>query len=247
MHRMRSAGSLALVALLLVTAANCGRDQEAARRAYAMAHDTTTLEPGAVRQPIPPGIDPAMVEWRSDGTLIASRDSLVKTPGYVIDSIFPPEEALRRFQAEAGGVPVTQLSGGAPSTDALLRRYWAALARGDTLALTPLVVSKPEFAYLWFPESGEADSGMQPAISWLLLSNNGGRGLARALARAEASDSTVRGTTCVRETRTAGANTIHGPCGIVRDVGGRRDTTWLVSHIIERDGIFKLMSFTNGL
>ncbi len=225
----------------------CAGDPEAARRATALATDTTTLDSGAVRQPIPIGVDPAMVEWRSDGALIASRDSLLKTPGYVIDSVFPPEEALRRFQAEAGGVAPNALSAGAASIDALLRRYWATLVRGDSMALQPLVVSKPEFAYLYFPESAEPATGMQPHVSWLLLSNNSGRGLARALALAAESDSAIVGTACTVQQIVAGRNTIHGPCGIVRRGASKRDTLWITNHVIERGGVFKLMSFANEL
>ncbi len=225
----------------------CAGDPDAARRATALATDTTTLDSGAVRQPIPVGVDPAMVEWRSDGALIASRDSLLNTPGYVIDSVFPPEEALRRFQAEAGGVAPNALSAGSASIDALLRRYWATLVRGDSMALRPLVVSKPEFAYLYFPESSEPATGMQPHVSWLLLSNNSGRGLARALARAAGADSSVVGVTCIDRLILAGRNTVHGPCGIVQRGEAKRDTIWLTNHIIERGGVFKLMSFSNEL
>ncbi len=237
----------AFVALSLITLAACGNSSDDARRAAAMANDTTPLDSGAVRQPIPAGIDPAMVEWQSDGALIASRDSLLKTPGYVIDSIYPPEEALRRFQAEAGGVAVTALADGATSVDALLRRYWSTLVRSDSLALSPLVLSKAEFAYLYFPESDEPANGMQPHVSWLLLANNGGRGLARALERARGADSTVAGTACSREPRVLGQNRVHGPCGIIRRGKSVTDTLWLTSHIVERNGTFKLMSFSNEL
>lgn len=186
-----------------------------------------------------------MIEWRSDGVLIASTDSLVKTPGYVVDSIFPPEEALRRFQAEAA--PVTELSGGARSVDELLRRYWEVLQSGDSLALRPFVVNKDEFAYLYFPESNEAENGLQPHVSWLLYSNNSGRGLTRALAKARSQAQPILGTTCIDRARIMGNNVAHGPCAIIRDLEQRRDTTWLAVHIIERNGVFKLLSFSNEL
>ncbi len=243
----RSRGTLLALTMLVALVSGCGEDADAKRRALAMANDTTVLDPGAQRQPIPPGVDPAMVEWRSDGKLIANRDSLLKTPGYVVDSIFPPEEALRRFQTEAGGVPVASLSGGEGSVDALLKRYWATLARGDSLALTPIVVSKPEFAYLYFPESAEPGNGMQPHVSWLLLSNNSGRGLARAMQLAAGADSTLQGTTCVDRKLEAGASTIVGPCAIIRMKNAQPDTVWITSHVIERGGVFKLMSFANEL
>ncbi len=240
--------ALAFVVPLFVGA--CSDDSanaDATRRAEALANATTLLVDGAVRQPIPVGIDPSMVTWRSDGVLIASQDSLEKAPGYVVDSVFPPDEALRRFKAEIPGAPVTALSGGAQSVDSLLRRYWQLLSAGDTVALTPLVASKAEFAYLYFPESNEPADGMQPSISWLLLSNNGGRGLTRSLAAATSAPGEVRGTLCTPNTHPVGQSLIHGPCGIVRERASGVDTLWIATHIIERDGIFKLMSFTNEL
>jgi hypothetical protein len=233
-----------LVALAALTADGCS-DPEATRRAEALANADSPLDEGAVRQPIPRGIDPAMVTWRGDGLLVPTLDSLVKTPGYVVDSIFPMEEMIRRFQVEAGP-EVSTLAGGSPSMDGLLRAYWSLLASGDTLAMTPLVASKAEFAYLYFPESREPTDGMPPAISWLLLSNNSGRGLTRAL-RAAATDRTIRGTTCQPLVIDAGRNRITGPCGVIRVRAGRPDTLWFVKHVIARDGIFKLMSFANDL
>ena len=233
-----------LLAILAIGAA-CD-DVDTRRRRDALANADTPLEEGAVRQPIPKGINPAMVTWRSDGVLIPSQDSFVKTPGYVVDSIFPPEEMLRRFQAESGE-PVTRLSDGAQSADALLRRYWSLLLSADSTAMTPLVASQREFAYLYFPESRELSDGVPPAISWLLLSNNSGRGLTRALRAASTSEPTIRGTVCQPLEVSAGRARVFGPCGVVRTRGSQADTLWFVKHIIERDGIFKLMSFANDL
>jgi hypothetical protein len=241
----RYAGRCALLVVALFGVAAC-TDADATRRAEALANADTPLQEGAVRQPIPAGIDPTMITWRSDGTLIPSQDSLAKTPGYVIDSIFPPEEMLRRFQSESG-VPVTALSGGERSLEALLERYWSLLVAGDTLAMTPLVASQREFAYLYFPESRELTDGVPPAISWLMLSSNGGRGLTRALREAAAGEPASSGTVCRPLELPAGQSRIIGPCGVLRTKGGQRDTLWFVKHVIERDGVFKLMSFSNDL
>lgn len=243
-HTLLLVVALGSTAMLVI-----GCDADARRRAAALASDTSVLDSGAVRQPIPRGIDPRMVEWRSDGVLIPSQDSLRKTPGYVVDSIFPPEEALRRFRAELGGDAPTRLTGGAPSLDVLLRRYWGLLARRDTFAMTPLVMNAKEFAWLYYPESGEAAAGLAPNISWLLLSANSGRGLARALAAADTAvtPAPLVGTACVPVTGAMGANRLYGPCGVIRRLGVRPDTVWVVQRIIARDGIFKLMSFSNDL
>jgi hypothetical protein len=226
---------------MLFALAACGRTS-----ADSIPADAPPLDEGAVRQPIPAGIDPAMVTWRGDGVLIPSTDSLQKTPGYVVDSIFPMPEMIRRFQQEAGPA-VDRLAGGAPSMDSLLRTYWALLVHQDTLAMTPLVVSKAEFAHLYFPPSREATSGVPPAVSWLLLSNNGGRGLTRALRDAAGSAAAPLATTCQPLVLEAGDARITGPCAVIRRRGTTRDTVWFVQHVIEHRGIFKLMSFANEL
>ncbi len=199
------------------------------------------------RQPIPSGVDPRMVEWRSDGVLIPSQDSLRKLPGYVIDSVFTPEENLRRFQATVTGPVPQRLTGGAPSTDALLRRYWALLAAGDTLGMTPLIVSRAEYAYLYAPFAPEVASGMPPHIGWELILSQTGRGLVRALAHAKANPGAVVGTACSDAPRAVGSGQLYGPCGVVIDAGQRRDTIWVAKSLFTRDGVHKLIGLQNEL
>ena len=203
------------------------------------------------RQSIPPGIDPAMVEWRSDGILIPSPDSLRKTPGYIIDSILPPDEALRRLQQEVTDPIPTRLTGGADSRPALIRAYWDALQRTDTTLIRTLVLSKAEFAYLYFPESAPFASGMQPVPAWVLYEAQSGRGLTAASSRAReaaAGRAVLRDVTCRAGGRTEGASETSGPCGVVlRWPDGRTDTLWIASTVIRRDGRYKLLGLDNAL
>lgn len=195
----------------------------------------------------PVGVNPAMVERRSDGTWIPSQDSLRKTPGYVIDSVFTPEENLRRFQADVAAPADGRLSGGAPSSDALIRRYWTLLVAGDTLAMTPLIVSRAEYAYLYFPESIEGTSGMPPAVGWELIVRQSGRGLTRALFQAQQGPATVVRTVCTDTPRTMGKNTLYGPCGVVIRRDGDEETVWIAKSLMERDGVHKLLGLQNDL
>jgi hypothetical protein len=231
MSRFDSLRIAALTSLVLLVAA-CG-DRPAAD--------------GVVRQPIPAGVNPSMVEWRADGVLIPSQDSLRKTPGYVVDSVFSPEENLRRFQSTVSGPAPDRLSGGASTTDALLRRYWALLVNKDTLAMTPLIVSRAEYAYLYFPESTEGANGMPPHIGWELILSQTGRGLTRALLAAERGSVTVLRTECSALPVRMGRNTIYGPCGIVIQRDGTEATIWLAKTLIERDGVHKLLGLQNEL
>jgi len=201
------------------------------------------------RPAIPAGVDPKMVEYRSDGVLIPSRDSLLKTPGYVVDSLFTPEEDLRRFRATVPGTPPRALIGGAPSTDALLRRYWTLLITRDTLAMSSLVVSRGEYAYLYFPFSREAAAGMPPGAGWELILAQSGRGLTRALLHAESVGprATVVGTVCSDSPRLVGGGRLYGPCGVVLRRPERTDTLWLAKSLFVRDGVHKLLGLQNEL
>jgi hypothetical protein len=207
------------------------------------ASETTPV----VRQPIPDGVDPRMVEWRTDGALIPSMDSLRKTPGYVVDSIFPPEEALRRFQSTVNAPRPERLAGGATSADALLRNYWTALVRRDTTAIRALVVNHAEFAYLYFPESAPFASGMQPSAAWILFEGETGRGLTTAFRAAKDQDQRVESTVCRSQERTEGKSRTFGPCGVVRRTGGVADTLWIGSTLIARDGVVKFLGLGNEL
>lgn len=216
-------------------------------------NDGVVLEAGAVRERIPRGINPTMVEWRADGVLVPSQDSLVKTPGYVVDSIFPPEEALRRFQETVVGEAPVSLTGGAGSSDAVLRRYWRLLVQGDTLAMSSLVVNRGEFAYLYYPESHDLVNGVPPNVAWLLLGHQSGRGLTRALRAAEDRSPELIGTTCSTPTMQVGSGRIYGPCAVIAHKRGASspaagaDTIWLAKTLIERDGVHKLMGLHNEL
>jgi hypothetical protein len=195
-------------------------------------------------------VDPRMIEVRADGVVIPSRDSLLKTPGYVVDSLFTPEEDLRRFRATISGPAPTALVGGAPSTDALLRRYWTLLTQRDTLAMTSLVVSRAEYAYLYFPFSREAAAGMPPAAGWELILAQSGRGLTRALLHTERlapTNARVVGTLCSDSPLIVGQGRLYGPCGVIVRGAAGADTLWIAKSLFVRDGVHKLLGLQNEL
>jgi hypothetical protein len=190
---------------------------------------------------IPAGVDPRMVERRSDGLLVPSADSLRKTPGYVVDSVFSAEENLRRFRLTVSGTPPDRLTGGEPTTDALLRRYWALLAIGDTLKLSPVIVSRAEYAYLYAPVSPEFASGLPPHVGWEIILSQSGRGLTRALAAAQRAPAPILATLCSDTARVVGSGRLYGPCGVVVQRPASVDTAWIAKSLFARDGRHKLL------
>lgn len=231
---------LALALTLALTLVGCGPsdDSPAIREARAASIE---------RQPIPAGVDPRMVEWRSDGLLVPSADSLRRTPGYVIDSVFPPDEAIRRFQATVAGPAPARLVGGARDPETLLRRYWSALVAHDTVAVRTLVVDHAEFAYLYFPESAPFASGMQPAAAWILYESQTGRGLSRAFRAATDRREPVASTVCREQGRDEGKGRTFGPCGVVLRTAQRSDTLWIAATLLRRDGVVKFLGLDNAL
>ena len=240
--RIRRTGALFVGATVFSLSNGCTAKDTGSRA------DSAPQQDAVVRAPVPAGVDRRMVEWREDGVLIASTDSLRKTAGYVVDSIFPPDESMRRFRATVPGAVPLRLAGGAPSTEQLLRTFWATLTAGDSVGVDSLSIDKAEFAHLYLPDSPELRSGMQPQIAWLLLDEASVRGLSRARLRAEQlKASTIRGVACSGNPTPVGAARVQGPCGIIVRRPQGLDTVWIANRVISRNGVVKLLGFANPL
>lgn len=165
----------------------------------------------------------------------------------VIDSIVPVDVALKRFRE---GLPeVTALTGGAPSRDALVRAFVAAVAARDTVALGALALSRAEFAWLYYPTTpqGQPPYDLSPGLLWSLLELHGARGLHRVLDELGGRALRYESHTCAAAAGAEGANTVYGPC-VVRLA---RDRTVVAARlfgpIIARDGRFKFVNYANQL
>jgi hypothetical protein len=168
-------------------------------------------------------------------------------PGYVIDSILPIEEELRRFRA---GLPaVDAFRGGAPTRGALVERFADALARSDTAALRGLALTRAEFAWFVYPESRYTRPPYRqpPGLVWMQLAETGEAGFRRLLARAAGGQLRVAGDDgCADAPAVEGATRLWRHCRVrvVRD-GGDTTSAQLFGVIVERGGRFKLASYAN--
>src|SRR5262249_17367765 len=109
---------------------------------------------------------------RADSIARVRQDSINRAqPGYVIDSVHPPEENLRRFRAAVGGEPATKFTGGSSSRDSLVRRFLVAISARDPIAFAGMVMSGREFAYLYYPVSPNSHPPLYqpPAEEWSLI------------------------------------------------------------------------------
>jgi hypothetical protein len=168
--------------------------------------------------------------------------------GRVVDSILPREETLRRFRE--GLPPVDSLSGGAGSRDALVAEFVRALSAGDTGAVAAMAITRPEFAYLYYPTAAEGRPpyDLEPGLMWFMLyerSNQGGR---KALELLGGSGVTLVDYDCGTGQVREGENTISGPCVVRwRTRAGDTASGRLFGKILERGGRAKFLSYANGL
>ena len=182
---------------------------------------------------------------RADSIARVRQDSINRAqPGYVVDSIFPIEEEIRRFND--GLTPTTTLKGGASSPEALVRLFARALAERDTNALVSLLVSRAEFGYLVFPESRYARPPYKtkPAIVWTQLVSDSERGLSRLLERVSGDSLRISALRCPKVADREGANRYWRNCSLsIGDTAGGSRRLQLFGPILERGGRTKFLSY----
>jgi hypothetical protein len=193
--------------------------------------------------------DSATAEQRAESER-ARQDSIVRArPGYIVDSILPVEEQIRRFRATLGTRP-GGFSHGAATRQALVAQFVRAIERNDTTALTQLVVDRDEFGYLVYPTSPNVASPYRqaPDLVWLMRSAGTEKAVTRLMARFGGRPLGFVGHSCATPRERQGENTVWSRC-VVRRAGDRGDTTSLrmFGSIIQRGGQFKFLSLSNGL
>src|SRR5690348_3085347 len=164
---------------------------------------------------------------RADELRRARQDSINRTlPGYVVDSIFPVDEELRRFRKALGGDSALVFAGGSPSREVLVRRFVAALAASDTNEFRAMVVHGREFADLYYPVSpySRAPYHQPPQLAWSLIQNPSTDGLTKLLHRMGGTRVTYLDHKCDPHVRHEGRITRYAGC-LVSIVDAKGDTT----------------------
>jgi hypothetical protein len=169
----------------------------------------------------------------------------VHAQGAVVDSSLPLDEALRRFRV---GLPaVTRLSGGAPTREALIRRFVRAVEGRDTAAVREMVLSRAEFAYLYYPHSpftGEPYKQMAGLV-WFLTRANSSKGITRVFDRLGGRPLAYRGHQCSSEPQRQGPNLLWENCSLRLGEQDEQSEVRLFGSVIERDGELKFVSYAN--
>lgn len=186
---------------------------------------------------------------RVDSTNRARQDSINRaSPGYVVDSILPVEETIRRFRAAIGGEPVTELAGSSSSRDALVRRFMKALAAGDSADLRAMALSAREFADLVYPESPYTHPPYRqsPALVWNQIQNPSSSGFTRLVRRLGNQPLRYVDHKCDPAPDRQGRNLIWTNCFVrLRSLNEPTTRHRLFGSIIQRDGKFKIVSYRN--
>ena len=185
---------------------------------------------------------------RADSVARAVQDSSNRAqPGYIVDSILPVDEQIRRFRATIADQP--ERLNGTNSRQALIAALVVALEKRDTSALIDLTINRAEFAYLVYPESPFAVEPMQqaPDLVWLRHAAASGTGLTRLLERVSGRSLGYKSVDCDPTPATEGKNRIWKNC-VIRYVppGGPVESRRLFAGIIEREGRFKILSYANA-
>jgi hypothetical protein len=179
----------------------------------------------------------------------ARRDSINRaSPGYVVDSILPVEEEVRRFRDAVGGEPVTALAGGSRSREALVRRFMRALAADDSAELRAMELNAREFADLVYPESPytHAPYRQSPALVWNQIQNPSASGFTRLVRRLGNQPLQYLDHSCDAKADRQGRNLIWTNCAVrLTSPNGDKTKHRLFGSIIQRDDSFKIVSYRN--
>lgn len=176
-----------------------------------------------------------------------AEDTAYRTrPGYVIDSVKPPEIELAEFRARVGPAP-TRFHDGATTFDGLMSAFARAVEGNDSLALQRMQLDAAEFAWLVYPSSPytRPPYRQSPDLAWLQL-RAGDTGLRRLLARRGGAQLRIAGHHCDPEPVVEGDNRLWRHC-VVNTLRQSGDTVRerLFGVVIERHGHFKFASYQN--
>jgi hypothetical protein len=169
------------------------------------------------------------------------------TPVHV-DSALPREVALARFQQASQ--QATALEGGAPSRDALVRAFVRAVETKDTASLRRMVISRGEFAYLFYPTSAQGlpPYNLSPDLYWFMTVQQSNRGVYHLVHELGGTHLNYAGYHCQGDSTVEGENTLWGPCLIYTlQHGGDTLSQRLFGPIVARGGQYKFLSYSNKL
>jgi hypothetical protein len=115
--------------------------------------------------------------------------------------------------------------------------------RHDTADLRAMVMSRAEFAYLYYPHTQytRRPYELPPELLWFQIGQNSEKGIVRVLRRLGGQPLGVRSTKCEDEPEKVGPTRLWNRC-LVRRAGAEER---LFGSIMELDGRYKFVSYAN--
>lgn len=178
----------------------------------------------------------------------ATRDGATASAG-VVDSALPITVLLDRFRAATPDTP-TVLGGGAARPEALVRALLDAVSARDTAVLRALVMSRAEFAWLYYPHTRYVTRPYElgPDLVWLPHVAASESGIVRLLDRYGGTTLRFDTLLCPDSVVIEGPNRIVPGCRVrfaAADSVPR--TLQLFAGLLVRDGRYKFLSYANDL
>lgn len=145
--------------------------------------------------------------------------------------------------------PIENLEHGEPSMERLVTRFSRAVSATDTSALRAIVMSRREFAYLYYPTSPYTrfPTEQEPGLAWFLHLQHSQKGATRLFNRYGGRPFHVISNDCTGVPRLEGENRLWDDCRQRIVAGGDTVLTRLFGGIYERRGRFKIFSYSNDL
>jgi hypothetical protein len=162
----------------------------------------------------------------------------------VVDSISDPLTALPVFLE--GLERPEHLAGGAANPHELVERFFDALSRSDTAAVSSMIVTRAEYGFLYYATSVYAKKPYElpPDIAWTLSSEASAKAARRLLARLGGHAMDLERIECERIEH-EGENEIRSGCAVTYvATSGDRMKQRLFRSMIIRDGRAKFLSYS---
>jgi hypothetical protein len=164
------------------------------------------------------------------------------------ESLYSTANLLKKFREQTPDRP-TELGEASESRDELVRRFARAVEKRDTSEMRAMLVSRGEFAYIFFPASPYAHPPyeLDPAVVWMQLVAESDKGARRLFRTYGAREMGYVGHICPDLPQERDGVRIWG-CNVQRVLApGDTVTERLFGAIIEHDGRFKFASYANKL